>query len=301
MFIDAPRAELYDTSSDPAEVRNLAAVRAADASRLRRGLDAAMSPEPAPARTTASSDARDRLRTLGYVTGGGTANPSRRDPKDVAELSVRLGQAIEIEDSDPPKAAALLEGVLRTDPANPLARRHLGIALMRQRRTVDAIRVLNALVTDGDTSAETLGLLADAAIERGNLTEARSRLQTLNVRDPTDTAVALKLGIVLVRAGQIDRAVLLFRGIVDQEPANADALVDLAGALLTSGHAADAAKYFQRAIDNRAEGPLVWNGLAFAKLRSGDRAGAADAFRQSLRIQPDQPDISAALRDLGIP
>jgi Flp pilus assembly protein TadD len=161
--------------------------------------------------------------------------------------------------------------------------------------------VLNALVADGDNSFETLALVADAAIERGDLRDARWRLETLHARDAADSGVALKLGILLVRAGEFDRAVALFRAIVDREPANVDALVDLAGALLSSGRAADAAAYFQQAIDRGAAGPLAWNGLASAKLRLGDRSGAADAMRRSLRIQPDQPEIGAALRDLRMP
>jgi len=301
MFIDAPRAELYDTASDPAEVRNLAQDREADASRLRRSLDAAIGHDPVSARGQSSPEERDRLRSLGYVTGGGLSRPSRRDPKEVADLSVRIGQAIEIEDADPAKAAEMLEEVVRADPGNPLARRHLGIALIRQARAAEASRVLNALVADGDNSFETLALVADAAIERGDLRDARWRLETLHARDAADSGVALKLGILLVRAGEFDRAVALFRAIVDREPANVDALVDLAGALLSSGRAADAAAYFQQAIDRGAAGPLAWNGLASAKLRLGDRSGAADAMRRSLRIQPDQPEIGAALRDLRMP
>jgi choline-sulfatase len=298
MFIDAPRAELYDTASDPGQVRNLAQDRQADASRLRRGLETAIGRDQVSASGQSSSEDRDRLRSLGYVTGGGLSRPSRRDPKDVADLSVRIGQAIEIEDADPAKAAEMLDGVLRADPGNPLARRHLGIALIRQRRSAEAFRVLNALVADGDHTFETLALVAEAAIERGDLSAARSRLEALHSRDAADSGVALKLGILLVRAGEFDRAVALFRGVVDREPANVDALVDLAGALLSSARAADAATYFQQAIDRGAAGPLAWNGLASAKLRLGDRSGAADAMRHSLRIQPDQPEINAALRDL---
>jgi predicted TPR repeat methyltransferase len=59
-------------------------------------------------------------------------------------------------------------------------------------------------------------------------------------------------------------------------------------------------KYFQQAIASGAAGTLAWNGLAFAKLKSGDRNGAAEAMRESLRLQPDQPDIIVALKNLEI-
>ena len=41
----------------------------------------------------------------------------------------------------------------------------------------------------------------------------------------------MKLGILLVRSGEFDRAVALFRAVVAREPDNTDAIVDLAGAL----------------------------------------------------------------------
>jgi predicted Zn-dependent protease len=192
----------------------------------------------------------------------------------------------------------MLSDALRADPGNPLARRHLGIALMRQRKYADAVRVLNALIADGDSSTETLGLVADAAIEQGNLREARPRLEMLQARDPDDTGVAMKLGILLLRSREFERAATLFRAVVAREPGNTDALVDLAGALLSSGAAADAAGYFQQAIDRGARGTLAWNGLAFARQQSGDRIGAAAAMRESLRIEPNQPDIIVALRNL---
>ena len=43
------------------------------------------------------------------------------------------------------------------------------------------------------------------------------------------------------------------------------------------------------------------NGLGLTRLELGDRAGAAAAFRESLRLDPRQPNVAEALRDLGRP
>ena len=298
MLIDAPRVELYDTSADPSQLHNVAGDRPAEVARMRRALGQALTHESVSSPGPTSAVSRAQLRSLGYVAAGGTAMPSLRDPKDMVGLSTQIGRTLEIEDADPPRAARELKTVLRDDPSNPLARRHLGMALMRQRRFAEAVRVLNALAADGDDSTETLALLADLALERGDLKDARSRLEVVYARDPSDMSAAFKLGIVSVDAGEMDRAVTLFTAVVTHEPANVDALVDLAGALLKTGRSADAAKYFQQAIDAGAAGPLAWNGLAFAKIQAGDTDGAADAMRQSLRLQPNQPDIKAALADV---
>lgn len=222
--------------------------------------------------------------------------PSLRDPKEIVGLSTRIGEAVDIEDAEPATARALFERLLQEDPTNPLVRRHLGMTFMAQRQYGRALQVLDALAADGDTGAETAALLADLAIERGDLADARSRLEALHARNAEDTPIAFKLGIVLAQAGDSDRAVALFTSVVGREPRNVDALVDLGGALLKLGRAREAVPYFARAVDGDVASPLAWNGLGFAKQESGDPAGAANAFQRSLRLDPNQPEVAAALR-----
>jgi arylsulfatase A-like enzyme/Tfp pilus assembly protein PilF len=296
MLIDAPHLELYDIPSDPGQLRNVAAAHPDEVARLRLALDAALERERAANPGPATADTRDRLRSLGYAAGGGGVKPSLRDPKEVVGLSTRIGQAVEIEDAEPASAQALFERLLQEDPTNPLIRRHLGMAFMAQRQYERASQILGALAADGDAGAETAALLADLAIERGDLADARSRLEALHARNSEDTEIAFKLGIVLAQAGDPDRAVSLFRSVVDRAPQNVDALVDLGGALLKLGRSSEAVPYFARAADRAAASPLVWNGLGFAKLESGDPAGAVNAFQRSLRLDPNQPEVTAALR-----
>ena len=267
MLIDLPKVELYDLSADPGELHNLAAREPAQTSRLQRALAQALARESATPLHAASPEAAARLRSLGYASATETPKPSLRDPKDMIDVSVRLGRAIDIEDADPADAARELEAVLRADPENPLARRHVG-------------------------------LLIDRLIDRGDFAEARARLGALVARDPSDTVAAFKLGVVSARLGDLERAVSLFRIVVAREPANADALADLGGALLKRGRAAEAATYFQRAIATGHTSTLAWNGLAYARLATGDARGAAEALRESLRLQPNQADIRAALENL---
>ncbi len=43
----------------------------------------------------------------------------------------------------------------------------------------------------------------------------------------------------------------------------------------------------------------VSRGLGLTRLALGDERGAAAAFRESLRLDPKQPNVAEALRDLG--
>ena len=299
MYIDAPRPELYDVAADPGQLHNLAAEQASQAAALKQALTAAVARASGAASSASPSTAtRARLESLGYVSAAGGVPPSLRDPKDMANLSARLGRAIETEAADPRAAEQVFREILRTDAENPLARRHLGMALVRQGKAAEATSVLRALAAAGDDSVDTLMLLANLALERNDLGEARARLEIINARDAADAEAAFKLGVIAARSREFDRAVALFMTVVNHEPSNVDALVDLGGALIETGRAAEAAAYFQRAIDRGAEGTLAWNGLAFAKRQAGDRSGAIEALRHSLAIQPNQPRIAAALDEM---
>jgi choline-sulfatase len=302
VFIDAPRAELYDMAADPGQRQNVAPDHPQEIARLRRALVAAMEharSTDASSRGVPSSDTRAQLRSLGYLGGGQAEKPSLRDPKDMIQLSTRLGEILETEDADAARAARDLREVLEGDPQNPLARRHLGKALLRQQRFAEAASMLNALASEGDDSNETLALLAEVALERGDWKAARAHLEAVSARDPADTGIAFRLAVVLLRSGERERALPLLERVVAREPGNVDALIDLGGVLLEMRRPADAAVNFQRAIDAGADAPLAWNGLGFAKREIGDAAGAAEAWRRSLRVDPNQPAIKAAVEQLG--
>jgi cytochrome c-type biogenesis protein CcmH/NrfG len=104
-----------------------------------------------------------------------------------------------------------------------------------------------------------------------------------------------------MRAGQPDAAIALLRRAVDQDPKNAEALLYLAGALAASGRPAEAVPFFERALAVGPRSAMALNGLALTRLELGDRRGAAAAFRESLRLDPDQPDVERRLRGLGGP
>jgi arylsulfatase A-like enzyme len=174
MFIDAPRPELYDVQADPGQLHDLSKTRTADAGRYRRIIEAAVSGAPAAQPGPTSHEARDRLRSLGYTGGAGSiTNPSLRDPKDSAALAVRIENAMAAERADPRKAIEEFVLLLKEDPSNPLARRHLAVALTAERRFPDALAQLKQLVAAGDTSTETLIFIGDCYRLSGRNEEAR--------------------------------------------------------------------------------------------------------------------------------
>ncbi|MBP7146920.1 MAG: sulfatase-like hydrolase/transferase [Acidobacteria bacterium] len=143
-YIEAPRPELYDLGADPRELRNLAALRGADARRLASALRQRFGDDALPA--PAEPDARDaeraeRLRSLGYAGGGPrAATTGTIDPKDGIAWIAELDRARRlVHEGSPDKAIALLEPILAKNPENLPLRLTLGNALLSAGRVDQAV------------------------------------------------------------------------------------------------------------------------------------------------------------------
>jgi choline-sulfatase len=199
------------------------------------------------------------------------------------------------------EATAVLERTSRENPtfAQPL----LSLAAVHvQQKDMDgaAAAYAKVLAVDPDNAEASRGL-GDVALIRGDLAEAGARYARVLELDGTDAAALSKLGVVRMRTGQIQEAVALFRRAVESDPKNAEALLYLAGALASNGRGAEAVPYFERALAAGPRTTMALNGLGLTRMELGDRAGAATAFRESLRLDPQQPNVAEALRDLGRP
>ena len=85
-LIDGPRRELYDLREDPFEKHNLAETRVSVVEGMRRRLEAYGGAEREVADPGPNAELRERLASLGYVSGGPAPPPDHasgsRDPKD---------------------------------------------------------------------------------------------------------------------------------------------------------------------------------------------------------------------------
>ena len=107
-----------------------------------------------------------------------------------------------------------------------------------------------------------------------------------------------KLGVPRIRVGRADEGDRPLPKAVEREPANAEALLYLAGALASTGRPAEALPYFERALAAGPRTTMALNGLGLTRLELGDRSGARTAFQESLRVDPHQAEVTKALADL---
>ena len=235
-YIEAPRAELYETARDPDETRDLAAADPPRAAQLRDRL-ARYATGPTQA-APVDREALARLQALGYASGSPrSSSGSRPDPKDRREIAARLSQVVSGELQGSALEAALRD-ILSDDATNPQANLRLGYVLLESNRCADAVPFLKAAIAAKVPSADPyLGLaLCQAAARR--LDEAQATLREGERVEPDNPVVLANLGIVLSDAGKFRDAILSFQRALTLDPDFHEARFNLARALCARRSAA---------------------------------------------------------------
>ncbi len=224
---------------------------------------APVSSSPAP--TTAEVE---KLRSLGYIGGN---EPSRapggagstRTPASYNNEGLLLRQAGRTRE-----AAAAFERALALDP-----------------RSASALWNLSDLLHAENREPERSDALLVQAAAAG-LPEAAER--------------AGSRALELARAGQAERALRLLDGAVTALPGDPGLRLLRGRHRMESRDCPAARADFAEATHLAPENAVAWASLGLSELCLGDATAARRALEQSLKIDPAQPQVQAALRDLTL-
>lgn len=297
MFIDAPRPEIYDLESDPRQTHDLSDSRQGDVTRFARSVRAVAAHTANRKGTPVPKEDRERFRSLGYVGGGAPiANPSLRDPKDMAAVAVRVEEAIGAEYRQPARAITAFREILAADPGNTLARLHLAMALSSERHFDEAIVELRGLHAVGNATAESFALLADCYRLTGRSTDAVTAAREAAARDARVPEAHVALGKALVSAGRPAEAAAAFDQALAVSPDDPDALLALADIALEGGDLPTARARLESLRARDAGDRAAALKLGVVRVRGGDIAGAIRLFTEVVNAEPANAE---ALTDLG--
>ena len=196
-------------------------------------------------------------------------------------------------------ATRAIEEASRLDARSPEVPLTRGRLLMAERRPQEAALAYEDALSLSPDNPEALTGLGNIALATGDSASASRYFERVLARDPHDPAARAGLGLVRGREGRMAEAIALLEPVVRESPDHAEALAGLGAALARTGRPAAAVPYFQRAVTAGLRTPPVLNGLGFARLEAGDRSGALDALKSSLALQPDQPRVQEAVRQLA--
>ena len=238
--IDAPRPELYQTSTDPDEQRDLAGSETARLAALREIVDRYSSATLA-ARAPADRESASRLQAVGYVGTGRSVAGNRADPKDRRQLAADMARVTsgELRGKDLERA---LRSILAADPGNPQASMRLAFTLSESGRCADAMPHFKIAIANGIPGADPhLGVARCHAVAR-RFDAAAAELRAADRAEPDNPVVLANLGIVLSDGGRPSEGIAPLTRAVTIDPDFHEARFNLAVAYARAGNRVEATR-----------------------------------------------------------
>lgn len=297
-FIDLPLPELYDLKSDPGETRNLVDSGPERVRRLRAALPAE-SAFDAGTRGSASPEEVARLKSLGYLSGGGPRRgrfDARDDPKNLVRVDGEIHDAIDrYQRGDLAGAVAVSRRIVAERPTMAVGYENLAFLLRRTSRPSDALPVYREALERGIMTEDLRTQYGLALCEAGRAADAVKLLEGLAGSDDPDTLNAL--GVGLADMGRPAEAVRIFDRALSIDPGNVEAYGNLGIVRLREKDPSGARDFFRRALSIDPSFPRAWNGLGVALAGLGDERGAIECWEKAIALDPRLYD---ALFNLGL-
>jgi arylsulfatase A-like enzyme/Flp pilus assembly protein TadD len=297
-LIELPIPELYDLPSDPKETRNRFADERRSVTSIRAKLRAD-APAGNAKRQNVGSEEQATLLSLGYLSGTSSSKTTYTvadDPKNLIGIDNELHDAIAAyQMGDLARALERAKAIVTARPEMEIAQQMLAFFLTQNERPDEAIHVLERRVETGranDATRIRLGLLLS---ETGRAREAIALLRPF--ADRTDPDLLNAYGIALADDGDVPGAVRQFERILATDSANARAYQNLGIVALRAGQVQRARGYLEKALSLSPKLPLALNALGVVEARMGNRSAAMEHWSRAVAIDPAQFD---ALFNLGL-
>ncbi|HEY7512080.1 MAG TPA: sulfatase-like hydrolase/transferase [Vicinamibacteria bacterium] len=296
--IKAPRPELYDLASDPAETANVYESQRAVARDLLARLDELMERTargaPAPEAANLDEETLERLSALGYV---GTSSRPRAsdpprplaDPKDKLAIFAAVQQAGELIVKDDYRGAATaLEAALRDEPGMPQALLMLGTSYAELGRPAQAKAQFDRVLKDDPQNVQGLVGMASLLMEEGRAEEVIALgKRTLSLDDRNAQAHTL-LGEAYASLRRPAEAVPFFEKAVEIQPKLTRNRLNLAGSLIEVEQYARAEALLKEIVAEHPRFPLAQFNLGLVYDELGRHPEARAAYAAEVAAYPRQ-------------
>ncbi len=293
-FIDAPRSELYELTSDPNESRNLLDDQRRIARQLKDELTRIRQEgeRRAPKTEEANLDQETMrmLSSLGYVSGA-KVKPSDgknlADPKDKMHLFESVGYAANlIAKDDYAQAAEVLEIVLGDDPNIPQAQLLLASAYQRTGRRDRAKTILDAYLKNDPGNVRALLSMAELLAEEGKRAEMLAICRSALAADPQNARAYELMAEVHIANSDHPEALPLLRKAVEIQPKLSRSRLNLAASLIATGRLGEAERELDVILKEYPKFPLASFHLALLRERQGRPQEARQAYETELANHP---------------
>lgn len=304
-FILAPRPELYDLESDPAEAQNLVDARGDVARRMRALVEDELAGAVDRRDAPLDQETRDQLEALGYLSGSSSAEPTADaiDPKDGLALLTQFAKAKELRQlGQIDRAIQLFEELLKQNPDNGPVRTRLAEALLAAGRRDESLALYRQAAERRPDFEFARFQLASALLNQGRFDEGRAELERVLAIDSRFSDAWLTLAELAHRRGDSDEELHILEAAIDAGTVSAGLFLRL-GMRLSSGKAADpsrAAELLRRATETTPGWSMPWLIRGKVLLQQGRAEEAGASLREAARLAaPNSAEAAEARRLLA--
>ncbi len=303
-YIDLPIPELYDVSSDPAESRNLAGSRPSDVRRMQALLKQMRADDRGITRVAETADTRERLRSLGYLTGAAapkTSYTEADDPKRLVALDRQTDEIItRYQRGDLTGAIALGEDLVRRRPDMAVSLTHLAFLYSEAGDHAGAVRAARRALDLNPAATDTASLLGAYLTEAGLAKEAVERLAPYTRTPQPDIDVLIAFGVALASSGRAGEALAAFERARALDPTNGLPDVDIGMLHLMVGEKDRAKAAFSSALAIDPGLARAHNGLGVLAAQGGAYDEATAQWKQAVALDPHDHQTLYNLGDVLI-
>jgi len=296
-YIEAPRPEIFDLTSDPEEKRNLYATRRAEAEALRselRVLERRYTGQASPVKgPPLGPETLEKLKSLGYVAYSAPATGAPvpgglPDPKDRLKAFKSILRATDLaslgrlEESD-----ALLRTVAGEEPRLYLIPFTLAENAARARRWPDAEQQFLACLKLSPSFQQAVMGLARVYLAQGKSEQARPWLELAVHENPHNFLAYHGLGLAARLGRRNEEARRYFAQAIEEKPNYAPSHQELGVALVEMQRYKEALGSLARAAELGPENAVLANYLGIAYANTGRMSEAVKSYQKALAMKPD--------------
>jgi arylsulfatase A-like enzyme len=301
LYIQAPRRELYDQTTDAKAEHNLASASVAVAdtlsSRTETFRQKTSSKVEAPAMTVDMST-RDKLAALGYVASSNAPKagtfgqgPDPKDKIETANVIRRVNTLFENGRFD--DAIPILQELIVKEPSMAILYAKLGGSYMKLHEYEKAVPVLRkAVELDRGLTMAQLDL-GRSLLRTGDLDGAAGVFEGLIARIPNLLDAHLFLQITYARQNRVPETIKECKAVLKFLPDQYGTTLMLGQFLLRSGDAEAALAKLQKAAEIRPQAPQPHISLADVYAKLGRQADAERERSEAVRLGSNPQDIES--------
>ncbi len=213
----------------------------------------------------------------------------REVPDQIGVVADRLGRY-----GFASEAEAAYKAYIARDPKQPERALPLARFLARQDRVPEAMELFKkawSTCPSEQVAAAALSLYDAPSADEVQKRQVEAWVAAAVEKRPEVTVLAARLGVIWIRRGRFDDAEGLFRRLLTSNPADVDALNNLAWlvAMRDRGNAAAALGLINRAIEIQGPNPSLLDTRAVVLIRSGQPGRAAKDLEEARKLNPNNP------------